>query len=1193
MTFPLTKEQRRAVDTLDVNCIVTAGAGSGKTRVLVERYLKIIEEESNFNPNIFEEIIAITFTEKAAKEMKERVRESMLEKKNSALNNNQIDQALVWRENIQKLERATISTIHSFCSKILREYPIEADLDPEFIVMESADSTWILADVIKKELKKALENEKEKDTQYLYQWVKSVGFKRAVSEIIKIYNKIGNTGLPMYEIAELTEKSFDITPYQLLVDLKQIDWIEFFSAGDKLNNCESSTGKKLKLYQESWPYIKEEIHNNKLENNEKLEESLNRLVDVTKGNFGAKVSEDRKVINELAKKYLNFIEAAKHQNDENEIISSLASILVNIDSGFSEEKAKQNALDFDDLQLKTIKLLQFNQEIREKIHNNISYLMLDEFQDSNQIQKKLVSLLLEDENKFIEPGSLFVVGDPKQSIYRFRGADVSLFKEMELEILESSGRVCPLRNNFRSSSTIIDFINYFFSQIMSKDTSSPNYYEIAIAGKEDNDNNDEKVEFIPIYHEKGDEQAVRDKEATLIAKRIRDLINEGVRPEEMAILFRSMSHVKKYEQELTKFNIPFYVVGGRGFYQKQEIYDLLNILEYLLDSENKIALTGILRSPLVAINDDTLYQFNKANISNQPFIKWKDNIESIPEAEKNKLLHFNEWFEIIKSKSGRVKVNKLLDELILLTNYESILLAQPNGIQAVANIEKFIRLVNEYTEENQYSIYEFLKKINRLMSEEQQETEAAIEAENGDTVKIMTIHKSKGLQFPYVFIPDLSRESKKDDSLLKFDSKLGLTCRVADSDDEIVKPIRWILTSDKEKILDREESVRVLYVAMTRPIKKLILSGKIEYTKGKFAKSEILLTDSWSKWFDIIMQYESISLDKNTWTYRANDDYLGELDIYCTDQDNCEDAGSFGNDKNITELINSNKSSITNQDSVLDYTGKISKKNQDTKHSISAIKRYLRCPRYYYFIDRLSMYDLLEWLPKEEIYAYEEDIVESDIYQNKIADISPTLKGTIIHQMIEEFTKKPETLTEWDSILDTLLIDNGLSKNNNNDKELILFKTEIKQMIDNFSKSQFYQKVYTNNVKTEYDFILQFKNGIINGIIDRLEFNNDETYTVTDYKSNKDISKDEYTPQILTYALAVNRILNLKPTNGILYFLRYNKIEEIEIDEKILDEWESNLEGLLLKINQSETIEDFPKNNDNCDKCIFRKICCE
>lgn len=1182
MTFTLTEEQINAVDTLDVNCIVTAGAGSGKTRVLVERYLKIIEEKSITNSNIFEEIVAITFTEKAAKEMKERVRQSMIEKKERALENNEREQAVIWRDNIQKLERATISTIHSFCAKILREYPIEADLDPEFVVMESTESTWILTDVVKKELKNYIKNEKELDSLHLYHWVKEIGFKRVVTEIIKLYHQLGNSGLDMYEIAKLTTDSFALSPYLLLIDLELIDWIKLFSLGDNLNNCESTSGKKLKLYQESWPSIKQQIFANKT-NGDGLEEVISTLVDITKGNFGAKTSDARKAINDLAKEYLDLIIATKYQYTEEELVSSLIILLEKINLSFVEEKAKNNALDFDDLQLRVIKLLQDNLDIRVKIHDNISYLMLDEFQDSNQIQKKLVSLVLEDENKFIKPGSLFVVGDPKQSIYRFRGADVNVFKDMQLEISTTSGRVCPLNNNFRSTHTIINFINYFFSQIMSTQPDSPNYYENAIPGKEAE--LEEKVEFIPIYHEKNDETSVRDKEAVSIAKRIEELIRSGVEPKEIAILFRSMSNVKNYEQELLKIDIPFYVVGGRGFYQKQEIFDLLNILEYLLDSSNKIALTGILRSSLVAISDDTLYQIIKSETINQPISCWKDNLIDISELEKAKIIYFIDWIEKIKAISGRTKVTELLDTFVELTNYEAILLAQQNGVQAVANVEKFIRLVKEYTEENPYSIFNFLQIVNRLISEEQQETEAAVEAETGDTVKIMTIHKSKGLQFSYVFIPEISREPKNDDSLLKFDPKLGLSCRVVNDKSEIVKPMRWIVIADKEKKLDREESVRILYVAMTRAIKKLFLSGKVEDTKGRFSKSEVLLANTWSKWFDIIMQYESISLEKKSWQYQQNDNLVGEINIFQSHMVIDENIQNFASGNNILEVIDANRNLINQEHDIIDFTKRIRKKSKECEHSISAIKRYIKCPRYYYYIDRLSLYDLTNWFHIEDISDYEDDT------HSETKNVSPMLKGTIVHQLLEEITKKPEKICKWDLVLDAILIDNGIINNKYSDNDITKFEREVKDMISNFKQSPYFSEIYCDNVKTEYDFTLQLNNGKISGIIDRLEFNSDGTFTIIDYKTDKFIETEEYIPQITTYALAMKKSLNQKSTNGFLYFLRHNRIEEIGINEDILLEWENFLEELLIKINQSITINHFEQNRDKCAKCFFNTIC--
>ncbi|OEF98863.1 hypothetical protein BHF71_02750 [Vulcanibacillus modesticaldus] len=1182
MVFPLTDEQQFAVDTLNINCIVPAGAGSGKTRVLVERYLKIIEKYFDSNPNIIEEIVAITFTEKAAREMKERVRQGMIVRRDQALENNQLDKAMMWRENIQKIERATISTIHSFCAKVLREFPVEANIDPEFKVLDSTETSWILAEVVEKELMKILESEKLKGISPLYQWVKVAGFKRAVNQLLNLYNQITNSGIEIKELERLTEESFNISPYQLLTD-----WDELIISGDELYYGESN-GKKFKVFQEKWPYLKSQILQAR-ETGSALNSVIDEMCELTKGNLGSSVKELRKKANDQANLFREKLKAIDYHQLEREYLLSFYSVLNLIDSSFKTEKERMNGLDFDDLQLKTIRLLSDNQEVRKIIHRRTSFLMIDEFQDNNQIQKKLISLLLEDENRKIRQGKLFVVGDPKQSIYRFRGADVYVFKEMEQEIVKNAGRIAPLRYNFRSDPKIIEFVNFFFSQIMSNDPSSPNYYKEAIAMGEVSKEQD-NVEFIPIYLDSNDEENIREKEAEYLATRIKSLLQQGIEAKEIAILFRSMSNVKVYEQALFKKGIPFYVVGGRGFFHKQEIYDLINILEYLTDPSNNIALAGILRSPLVAITDDTLYQIMTKEVWNKPFSRWGETISEVNEAEQEKLQHFIWWITSIKQKLGRIKVFELLEEVIELTNYQAILLALPNGKQAVANIDKLIRLAKNFPGDNPYSIFEFMERIKKMLADDLQEKEAAIESESGNTVKLMTIHQSKGLEFPYVFVPDLSRRPVNDDSLIRFDAKLGLTCRIH-IDEEWVGPIRWLLVAKNEKKLEREEAVRLLYVAATRAEKKLIFSGKIEDTKGKFEVKDVLQADTWSKWLDVVLQYQRISIEDRIWEYKNLHGDIAKIKIIYYKE--LEESIVGKKDNLFVKEPLSSLNSFQPNSNMIDYTSPIQITSPDNVYSISEIKRYQQCPRYYFYYDRLSLYQSIDWLQGKNVDDLSDDksIANSDGEEFSLMKLTPMLKGTLVHQLLEYVTIFPSRISMWDSYLLKLLWNYGLTKELVGEKNLEEFKEEVKMYLNNFVKSRFFNRIQTVEIKTEYDFILQLKNGKLHGTIDRLEVYPDGKFTIVDYKTDKEINIEQYKSQIMTYALAIMKNFGFIPNSGVLYFIRHNHIEEFNINKNSLNEWELSLEDILAKINNSMSLEDFQQNLGQCYRCPMKEFC--
>ncbi|WP_339061894.1 UvrD-helicase domain-containing protein [Tepidibacillus marianensis] len=1190
MPFPLTDEQAYAVDTLDINCIVPAGAGSGKTRVLVERFVKIIEKLQNV-PFVLEKIVAITFTEKAAREMKERVRKEMMERRDQALIDQVFNKAELWQENIQRLERANISTIHSFCAKILREFPIEAKLDPEFQVLDQTQMNWLLFDVVENELKKQLEVEKEKGASPLYQWVIAAGFRRAVKQIVKGYQQLKNTGHSLKEIRQFTENQFQKSPYEWL-----IGWEQLIQAGESLYHADSSQGNKnFKEFQNLWVTLREGLIQAKREI-KPLEPIVETLINVTKGNLGKEeVKEWRTKVNNQAKKLMEQLEGIKYLEWEKTVLELFYPLFERIDQRILLEKERLNGLDFDDLQLQVVHLLKENQRVKQKLQKRYTYFMIDEFQDNNQVQKTLASLLLTDDQGRIKPGRLFVVGDPKQSIYRFRGADVSVFKEMEQVIVAMNGRVAPLQFNFRSHPQIIEFVNAFFRQIMSKDPLSPNYYENAIA-RGQIESKENPIEFIPIYDDKEDEESVREKEAMAIAMRIEQLMSQGVQAGEVAVLLRAMSNIKIYEHALRKFGIPYYVMGGRGFYEKQEIHDLIHILKYLIDSSNKIALAGILRSPIVGIQDDTLYWL-MTRFAHQDLFRWSSQLDGVAESEQKKIKHFLDWFESTKNWAGRMKVADLLRYILKQTHYTAILFGLNQDAQAVANIEKFIRMAENFPSDNPYSIHEFLARFERLIEEENKETEAAIESEMGNIVKLMTIHQSKGLEFPYVFVPDLSRKPNHDDALIQFHSSFGLTCKVPSEDHTFVPSIRYQVCAEKEKELDREESARVLYVAITRAEKKLFLSGKVEEAKNKEDLGQVLKETTWSKWLDAVFHVDQITIEEGQWPYLLSDGRTATIQVmnqHLLEIDNVEENRSDVDqeDEQIGDEIEQ-----ASQSERIDYTKPIQLAPEERRISVSAIKRYQQCPRYYYFTDRLSLYQAMDWFiedadqslgmedEKEEVYAFFED--ETVIQQ---VSLTPSLKGTIVHYVLEQITLFPNQIDEWQGTAEVGLVKQGHDLGQVVQKDWNSFLLQLEQYVMDYKRSSLFQ-TQADEVWPEYDFVLPLSQGKIFGTIDRIELYSDGSFSIVDYKTDQQIDIDLYRPQILTYALAIQKRLSKKAKDGKLYYLRHNKIESVEINQDQLSDWEKQLETLLEKINHSQHMDDFPKNEKQCFHCSFQSLC--
>lgn len=660
---------------LDKNTFISAGAGTGKTHILVERYIELLQKGYAEIP----EIVAITFTEKAAKEMKDRIRERCSEKDKRELENSRID------------------TIHGLCARIIRENPIEIGIDPRSDILDETEELTLLDKLVHRFLIELLE---EKDS--------------ATTRILKEYGLRDTKAI----IRELVKNRMDID--------KSIQADDIYNIYEK-----------------------------------------------------------------ISKRYEDY-------------------------------KRKNALLDFDDLIIYVKKLLKENKAVRRYYQKLIKYILVDEYQDTDFHQKEIIFYLAEGRKN-----KLFIVGDMKQSIYRFRGADVSVFQNTKRAL----GKNCnffDLNINMRSLPQIIDFINDLFGKVMGRNTAGKKDYESVykdiLPYRKDNSGT---IEFLSIIPEEEDTiERIRSREADLIARKIIQLANDKVQFKDIAVLFRAMTDIKLYEDVFRKYNIPYYIIAGSGFYARQEIKDILNYLKALDDPNDKIAVAGVLRSPMVGLTDNGLYWWFRKNT--MP----KDN------EDKTRLENYLSTYNYLKGIKDHVTISYLLQEIIRCTNYYAILAGQYMGEQRILNIFKLIDSSRRFESKGIFTFKDFTKYIDELVINEAREGEAAVSEEESNVVKVMTIHKAKGLEFPVVIIPDISRRPKSVRGPVLFDRNIkGLGLKVRDKDGEYEDTeIRKII---KEEIERKElaESKRLLYVASTRARDYIIYSGIFNQDN-----------EGWSKW---------------------------------------------------------------------------------------------------------------------------------------------------------------------------------------------------------------------------------------------------------------------------------------------------------------------------------------------------------
>ncbi|MEE9584509.1 MAG: UvrD-helicase domain-containing protein, partial [Candidatus Brocadiales bacterium] len=529
----------------------------------------------------------------------------------------------------------------------------------------------------------------------------------------------------------------------------------------------------------------------------------------------------------------------------------LRKFLLELAEKYEEEKRSRSALDFSDLTEKAIQLLRTAPHVRLELREKFKYILVDEFQDTNRLQKTLVDLLR-------SPGNLFVVGDARQSIYGFRDADLEVFLKYREEVAEESGAVIRMDENFRTRPEIIDFVNHVFMGIPRG--KAPVGYSKLIAASRFGEKRDPSVELVLSKGANMDE--ARRLEAIALARRIQDIVeNEEVKitrlggPREgspisygdIAVLLRTTADIKLYERALAELNIPFLVVRGRGLYNAREITDLVNFLKVIDNPLDEIKLAAVLRSPFVGVSDECLFwlaHYSKdKNGDGKEIFYTLSHADEIPEIEphhRDRLLRFAEQLGLLRDLKGRLPISAFMDAVIDKTGFDTRILALPSGRQKYANIRKIVELTRGFLEKRGFSgLGAFFRAISDLRVMEMREPEAPIDVERNDVLKLMTIHSAKGLEFPVVALADLSRDRRNRTGDLTFSKKTGLGFRTFNPVTRGPEMTRSCYQIDEEQgQKDMEEMERVFYVALTRAEEHLLLSGALgSRNKGGWLKA--------------------------------------------------------------------------------------------------------------------------------------------------------------------------------------------------------------------------------------------------------------------------------------------------------------------------------------------------------------------
>ncbi|MCD6425803.1 MAG: UvrD-helicase domain-containing protein [Anaerolineales bacterium] len=843
-------EQTKPILQRNQDIVVTAGAGTGKTRTLVARYLSLLEENVPLR-----EIVAITFTKKAAREMRNRIREEV----RIYLHRPDLreDEQRYWRDIYENLDAARISTIHSLATDILRQHPAELGLDPKFELLDEGQAARLKARAVEAALAWGSE---DSDAAVIFPLYGDWKLRRVVSELLSKRLDIGCAlDKSPDDIWQLWEP-YLIKPLQSFVDDREVisamdEFLEYETNGilERAHANGDLFADDLRIVINNWKKIKQARKSSDWI-------TISRCLSPLRIHLKQKGRKDNwapgnpreliKLIQPIFDNNIAFdkLDLALDQKLARDIIPGVKAVFQYANQWYDTAKDQLNGLDFDDLENFSLKLLKDFPSVKEFWQEKISALLVDEYQDINNRQRELVNTLNGNGKR------LFIVGDGKQSIYRFRGADVAVFRQ-EQETISLEGSSFQLATSYRAHTKLINDLNSLMGPVLGLDTSLPYVEPFAPLSPGriglPRYGGQPYIELHLAAGTKADGAGRTAAEA--VAARIIDIIersksNDSEDPDrklkygDVAVLCRASGSFPVFESAFEKAGIPYLTIAGQGFYDRPEIRDLLNALTAFADTQNDLAVAGLMRSPVIGLTDDALLLFRdlqrEKKISSL-FEAVKDNIQfsdgEISERAKYLVIVVEKYSNLV----GRISAADILSRFLEESGYLAALAMGGHH----RNIQNMRKLVSDAQNSGVVSVPDFLNTIAELKKVTVREGEASSVAEG--SVQIMTVHQAKGLEFPIVILGDASKKDRFGRDIL-IDPVLGIVpplsdTRIVENDPKLpylvtASSLAYEIALKEERARDEAESNRLFYVAATRAQELLIISGVL----GKLNKDQAL-----------------------------------------------------------------------------------------------------------------------------------------------------------------------------------------------------------------------------------------------------------------------------------------------------------------------------------------------------------------
>ncbi|NMM61987.1 helicase-exonuclease AddAB subunit AddA [Clostridium sp. P21] len=1238
-----TQEQKEAIFTRNCNLLVAAGAGAGKTAVLVERIIqKITDDKDDVD---IDKLLVVTFTNAAAAEMRERIGDAISKKL----------EIMPESKNLQKqlmlLNKANIMTIHSFCLQVIKSNFHVIDLDPNFRVCDETESILLKQEAIDE----IFEDKYEENNEDFIELIKCYGGKndfKVENMILDLYEFAESNPWPEKWISTMVERfnvdenfSFEKSPWFSVIS----DYIII-----EVKGCKSKINKALEIVEnaEGIDYylepIKKDLENinsimecSDLEdlkeqfNNlqfEKLPVKRNKDADKEAKEKAKKIRDDvKKKLTEISEDvFLRIDNMGRDLKEMHPKMKCLGNMVMEFNEKYEAKKRDRGLVDFNDIEHFCLQILIDTEENGEVVPSKIALdykqkfeeILIDEYQDSNEVQEVIMNAI----SRKNDIPNMFMVGDVKQSIYRFRQAKPELFLD---KYNRYSGdkvgneRKIKLFKNFRSRSEVIFAVNYVFNQIMSKNIGELEYDEgemlesgANFPESEDNDMNDESNIELHLIDKKDndiDEESALNSESDLtrstdeetpdniqiegrlVGRRILDLINnenfkvydkneKGYRHvtyKDIVILLRTTSNwAPTFVEELQNLGIPVFADTNTGYFDNVEIRTIISLLQIIDNPIQDIPLLSILRSPIEGFSAEEIIDIRMVdrdiNFYNVLRIivesdDTDDRVKHISKELKEKINNFlsklNKW----RKKSLYMPIDEFIWYVYIDTGYYGFAGAMTGGKQRQANLRILFQRAKQYESTSYKGLFNFINFINKLRNSSGDMGSAKILGENEDVVRIMSVHKSKGLEFPIVILSGTGKNFNFMDmnrSVL-FHGELGLGPEYVNTERRISYPtIAKQVLKKKIKVETLSEEMRILYVALTRAKEKLIITGSakdlekssekwceaLKYEDNKIPEYIVINAKNYLDWLVPVIarncsgkvireicganEFEHLIEDKSKWYVKLwkKEEFKSTLH----DENEKED---------IVEIV------------------KNESLKSDTSEYYEEINRRLNWQyRYKEACSIPSKFSVSELKRRFDFLAADEgssSLVSSNklskpVFLQETRKLSAAERGTLIHTVmqhidLEKVSCLEEIISQINDLVNREFIRKEEVKSIDVNKILKFFKSTLgERMIK--SKKVFREVPFIINLdstelyKDLSEDIYEDEKVLLQGIID-CYFEEDDELVLLDYKTDyvEDLNKvkEKYLVQIEYYKNALERLTGKSVRNKYLYLFFNDNIVEL------------------------------------------------